>query len=359
MMKNETNEKRMQAFVMLSGIAGSRADYVQGGGGNTSVKLRDGKMAIKASGFCLKDIREDTAYAMLDGSALRSFYLEHQPEDFEDCEAAGAKCTKENILAVEGMPALRPSVEAGFHSLLKTYVLHTHSIYANLAACSADGRAVAEKALADAPYSWGWVDYQDPGARLAFAIRDEMDRVEKKTGKVPAVILMQNHGIIVHDDDAVSCLAIHADANVRIAAYYGLAENAFPQTAIEELAGGVYRAATPALKNYLKNCPYTQEQMLYEPLYPDQMVFLVGTYFQDKDSIEDGEAVADTKTGELLMRMSAPKAQALTEVLTAVFFIMEQIKKNGGEVLTMSEAARSFIENWESEKYRKSLHEKK
>lgn len=358
-MTNTTDKQRMQAFVKLSCIGGSRADYVQGGGGNTSVKLENGQMAIKASGFCLKDIREDNAYAMLNGNALRKFYREHQPEDFEDCEAAGAKCTKENILTVDGLPALRPSVEAGFHSLLKTYVLHTHSIYANLAACCVGGRETVEKALADAPYSWGWVDYQDPGARLAFAIRDELDRVEKETGKIPAVILMQNHGIIVHDDDAVSCLAIHADANVRLAAYFALAENAFPQVAIKALAGGIYQADAPYLKKCLKNCAYTQEQLLYEPLYPDQMVFLVGTYFQDKDSIEEGEAVADTKTGELLMRMSAPKAQALAEVLTAVFFIMEHIQKNGYKVLTMSDAARNFIANWESEKYRKSLHDKK
>lgn len=355
----ETDMQRMQAFVKLSRIGGSRADYVQGGGGNTSVKLGNGQMAIKASGFCLKDIGDDCGYAMLDGNALRRFYREHQPEEFEDCEAAGAQCTKENILAVEGLPALRPSVEAGFHSLLKTYVLHTHSVFANLAACTVGGREVAEEAFRYAPYTWGWVDYQDPGAKLAFAIRDELDRVEKETGKIPAVILMQNHGIIVHDDDAVSCLAIHADANVRLAAHYGLAENAFPRVTIRELAGGVYKASTPYLMEHLKNCAYTQEQLLYEPLYPDQMVFLVGTYFQDKEDIGEGQAVSSTKTGELLLRMSEQKAQALTEVLTAVFFITEQVQKNGYEVSTMSDAARNFISNWESEKYRSSLHEKK
>ena len=128
---------------------------------------------------------------------------------------------------VEGLPQLRPSVEAGFHSILKTYVLHTHSVFANMAACTIGGREVAEEAFRYAPYTWGWVDYQDPGAKLAFAIREELDRVERATGRVPAVIIMQNHGIIVHDDDAVSALAIHADANVRLAAHYGLAENAF------------------------------------------------------------------------------------------------------------------------------------
>ena len=355
----ETDEQRMEAFVKLSKIGGSRADYVQGGGGNTSVKLKNGQMAIKASGYCLKDIELDNGYAVLDSNALRKFYRENNPEDFEDCEAAGAQCAKENIQIVEGLPQLRPSVEAGFHSILKTYVLHTHSVFANLAACTVGGREVAKNAFRYAPYTWGWVEYQDPGAKLAFAIRDELDRVERETGRVPAVIILQNHGIIVHDDDAVSCLAIHADANVRLAAHYGLAENAFPRVTIQELAGGVYQASTPYLKEHLKNCPYTQEQLLYEPLYPDQMVFLVGTYFQDKEDIDEGQAVSSTKTGELLMRMAPQKAQTLAETLTAVFFIIEHVEKAGYQVSTMSDAARNFIANWESEKYRKSLAGKK
>ena len=355
----ETDKQRIKSFVHLSHIGGSRADYVQGGGGNTSVKLEDGTMAIKASGYCLKDIQPKDGYAMLNGAALRKFYRENQPEQFEDCEKAGAQCTKDNTLAVEGLPQLRPSVEAGFHSILKTYVIHTHSVYANLAACAVEGKEIAAKAFQNAPYSWGWVDYQDPGAKLAFAIRDEMDRVEQETGKVPAVILMQNHGIIVHDDDALTALAIHSDANVRIAAQFGISENAFPAIAVETLAGGVYRAATPYLKAQLKDCAYSQEQLITEPLYPDQMVFLTGTYFQDQETIDEGQAVASTCNGEMVMRMGASKALTLTETLSAVFFIMEHIQKAGYTVSTMSDAARNFIANWESEKYRKSLSEKK
>ncbi len=358
-MFNYNDLKRIEEFVKLSCLAGSRADYVQGGGGNTSVKLEDGTMAIKASGFCLKDIQPDNGYALLNGSALRKFYRENNVENFDDCEKSGAQCTKDNTLCVEGLPQLRPSVEAGFHSILKTFVLHTHSVYANLAACAVEGKKIAAKAFATAPYSWGWVDYQDPGAKLAFAIRDEMDRVEKETGKVPAVILMQNHGIIVHDDDAMTTLAIHSDANVRLAAQFGLAENAFPPIAVRELAGGIYQSDVPYLKGCLKDCAYTQEQLLLEPLYPDQMVFLVNTYFQDQDSIDDGQAVSSTKTGELLLRMGQRKAQTMAETLTAVFFIMETIKKAGYTVSTMSDAARNFISNWESEKYRKSLSDKK
>ena len=41
------------------------------------------------------------------------------------------------------------------------------------------------------------------------------------------------------------------------------------------------------------------------------------------------------------------------------FFVMEHIRKAGYELSTMGEAAKKFIANWESEKYRKSLAGKK
>ena len=189
----------------VSQSTGARADYVQGGGGNTSVKLPGGLMAIKASGFCLSDIHPDKAYAVLDGADLRNFYLTTDPSALADVEKEGSARAKADVRHIDGLADLRPSVEAGFHSILKTFVVHTHSVYANLAACSTACRPIAAQAFAGANYTWGWVPYTDPGANLTFAIRDELRRVEKETGKVPSVILMQNHGIIVHDDDPHRC----------------------------------------------------------------------------------------------------------------------------------------------------------
>lgn len=351
----EKNAKLLTDFARLSQTAGARADYVQGGGGNTSVKLADGLMAIKASGYCLKDIRTDKAYAVMDAQALRAFYYGNEPAQLADVEKQGSACAKENTKTIAGLDALRPSVEAGFHSILKTFVLHTHSVYANLAACAQECRQIAAEAFADAAYSWGWVPYTDPGANLTFAIRDELRRVEACTGKVPSVILMQNHGIIVHDDDADTCLAIHADANARLARQFGLTGESFPATAVEELAAGIYAADVPYLRQQFQSGVHTQKSLLEEPLYPDQMVFLVDTFFMDAPALEDGQCVASSKTGHMLMRMPQKKAQTLVETLTAVFFIMENIRKNGYTVSTMGEAAKQFIANWESEKYRKSL----
>ncbi len=353
------NPDKLQNFVWLSRTAGARADFVQGGGGNTSMKLDGETMVIKASGYCLKDITPENAYAVLNYRKIRKFYQSHETSDFEDVEKAGSACVKENKISVEGLPDLRPSVEAGFHSLLKTYVLHSHSVYANLACCARECREIGEKAFADASYSWGMVPYTDPGASLTFAIRDEMKRVEEKTGKVPSVILMQNHGVIVHDDDPDRCLIIHLDANIRLAACFGVKTDDFPAVSVEETEPGLYEARVPYLNEMLKSGRYPEKLLLEEPLYPDQMVFLTGTYSESEKLPEEGCCTADPATGTVRCRMDQKKAQVMVETLTAVTFIMEHIRSAGYSLSTMGQAAKHFIANWESEKYRKSLSGKK
>ena len=355
----EENAKLLEAFAKVSGIAGARADYVQGGGGNTSVKLGGGLMAIKASGFCLSDITPNSAYAVLDGAAIRDFYLTSEPAQFENVETAGSNKAKESVKTIEGLQQLRPSVEAGFHSILKTFVVHTHSVYANLAACAVNCKEICAAAFEGADYSWGMVPYVDPGANLTFAIRDEMKRVEAETGKKPGIIIMQNHGIIAHDDDPDVVLQLHADANKRLAKAFGITGDSFPKVSIKEIEPGLYEADTPYLTEALKGGAYTEQFLLEQPLYPDQMVFLIGTFGMDKAEVEEGQCVAYSDSGKVLMRMDSKKAQVLAETLTAVVFVISHIKAAGHPLSTMGEKAKSFIANWESEKYRKSLAGKK
>ena len=80
----ERNAAALRDFARVSQKIGARSDYVQGGGGNTSVKLGGGLMAIKASGYRLCDITPQAAYAVLDYEALRAFYASHEPAGLED-----------------------------------------------------------------------------------------------------------------------------------------------------------------------------------------------------------------------------------------------------------------------------------
>ena len=55
---NELNK-----LIKLSKYAGERFDLVQAGGGNSSVKLENGEMLIKASGFILSDVEINNGYS--------------------------------------------------------------------------------------------------------------------------------------------------------------------------------------------------------------------------------------------------------------------------------------------------------
>ena len=340
------HETRLHAFAVMSHTVGARSDYVQGGGGNTSVKLPGGLMAIKASGYCLSDITESNAYAVLDYQQLRDFYESHNLTDFEDVEKAGSAQAKSAVVVPEGLSPLRPSVEAGFHSLLDEFVIHSHSVYANLVACCAQGRSLLQSALKDADYSFGFVPYVDPGARLTFSIRDELARVEQETGKRPSVLCMQNHGVIVHSDDPRRALFLHEDANERFARFFHLTGTSFPAVSIRP-QGEEFISATPYLTMRLKGDAYPDSMLLTQPLYPDQLVFFTGTLGQS--------ALIQRETGLVHYRMPQKQAQTMEETLTAVVFITEQIQNSGRILSTMGDAAKAFIANWESEKYRKSL----
>ena len=334
----------LAAFSRFSKALGARADYVQGGGGNTSIKLDDRLMAVKASGYLLRDITPEHAYAVLDYQQLRRFYQGHRPHDFPDTEAAGAQAARDAVVAAEGITALRPSVEAGFHALMDRFVGHTHSVYANLAACSQETEAILKDALNGADYRFAVVPYVNPGTTLTFTIQDILEN----NGR-PEVLVMQNHGVIVHHNEEARCLQIHEDMNRQLAAFFDLAEGAFPQVRVKPSERSGFVSDTPWLAPRLRGDACPDDLLLSSPLYPDQMVFF-------KDTLGE-KAVIDRKTG--LVHYDLPEHTALTleETLCAVAFIMENIEKKGYHLMTMGQSAQQFIEGWESEKYRKKLAE--
>ena len=52
--------KAITDLVNVSNQLGLMPDLIQGGGGNTSVKIEEGVMAIKASGYLLRDLKYES-----------------------------------------------------------------------------------------------------------------------------------------------------------------------------------------------------------------------------------------------------------------------------------------------------------
>ena len=206
-------------------------------------------------------------------------------------------------------------------------------------------------ALKGADYTSALVPYINPGAGLTFAIRDVMRQTKADTGRQPSVLLLQNHGVIVHDDSDQRCLQIHEDMNGRLARAFRLEQGAFPVPAVKEVDDGSFVSHTPWLQSRLAGDAYPDSLLLDLPLYPDQMVFFKGTLGET--------ARIDKKSGITHYHMPRKTAQTLEETLCAVVFISETIKRQGLTLVTMGDAAKSFIGGLESEKYRKSLAEGK
>lgn len=362
----DRNQEKLNEYARMSGIAGVRSDYVQGGGGNTSVKLDDRLMAIKASGYRLEQIAPDQAYAVLDYAMLRDFYHGNDPAAFADVEKIGSDMAKAATQVIGGLPSLRPSVEAGFHSLLDTYVLHTHPVYANLATCSNEGAEIARRALEGLDADYVFVPYINPGVQLAFAIDAACRRATADNHKPPSIIFMQNHGLIVTGPDADTCLRLHDQVNQRIAAAFGVGAQDWPQIMLaagQDQAGWV--SATPWLRQRLLTQPWELKTFTTRAIYPDQTVFLNGQMVEQStgdlaDHLASGglptaKCTVFRASGEVYYQCSETEARTIEETLCAVLFITDTIRRTGRTVSVMDEAGKDFINSWESEKFRKSI----
>lgn len=333
-------------LIDISTYAGTRVDYTQGGGGNTSVK-DGGIMYIKASGFKLKDINENTAYVPMDLKIIRDFFDGVDLNDGQDHEAMNKQVTAEATLKQENLAALRPSVEVGFHSVLKKYVIHTHSIYANLITCAVKGEELAAKIFANADFGYIFMPYIDPGFTLSVKMGEAVKEYVAKTGKYPEVIFMKNHGLVVSGDDKERVKFVNEEVNGKIIEYFGL-KDVYREVSLEQKEENVYVSHTELVSEYVKNNVLDKASLDKYPLYPDQLVYLNNLLAFAPEKLQ-------VKNGTVEYHTNGKEALTLEETLFAYLFVVTTLSENALEISTMSEKDVYFINNWEAEKYRRSL----
>ena len=198
-------------FVKISQYLGGNTSYVQGGGGNTSAKLKADRMLVKASGLLLKDVTHDKGFANVDYMAICR-YLQQVDSD-ED--VFNAKIISSNIV-----PEFRPSMETGFHAVLGNFAIHSHSVFANVLNCAVEGQSLAGHFFPDA----AWIQYASPGKLLTL----EVQNFVKAT-----IFFLGNHGVIVHGHSADAVIEAHEELNTRLR--YKLSLPNFDQTQGQDL----------------------------------------------------------------------------------------------------------------------------
>ena len=174
----------LEQFVEFCHLVGACPDLVQSGGGNISVKLSDDEMLIKASGMDLSDISETQNYVHLKYQGPSKFHLKTPS-------------------------ACRPSMETGFHiSLSQKFVLHTHSVWANILTCSEQGEELVKKFFPMAV----WIPYASPGKELG-------DLIESKK-KASQLFFLQNHGLISSGETWQECWRLHCDVSKKVKEHF-------------------------------------------------------------------------------------------------------------------------------------------
>jgi rhamnose utilization protein RhaD (predicted bifunctional aldolase and dehydrogenase) len=168
------------------------------GEGNVSAKIDDAHFAVKASGCSLATLTERDV-TVCDAAKVLAIFNERGPLPDEIIE--------ERLLAARSdATARKPSLETMFHAWLLSlpgveFVAHCHSQAANQVLCSPRGRDFAERRMfPDEIVYCGptsvFVPYVDPGLPLAREIAERTASFQETSGRVPRLILLQNHGIV-------------------------------------------------------------------------------------------------------------------------------------------------------------------
>jgi NAD(P)-dependent dehydrogenase (short-subunit alcohol dehydrogenase family)/rhamnose utilization protein RhaD (predicted bifunctional aldolase and dehydrogenase) len=247
-------ERPLQEIIGISRAIGSDPDLVQGGGGNTSVKSRDGRhMLVKATGTRLEDMDAYRGWAEIDVEAVRALLSDpgvvRLPGPRREAEVV--RRLSDAVLRPNGV---QPSVDASLHALLGRVVIHTHPVGLNALLCSRHARLDVLELLGFLRPPPLYVPYVDPGYTLALRVRDGVERYRRRHGALPRVVVLENHGLFVSQNEAKTCLELSrsvTDAGSRWLGRRRVHPQSFRPLAPAVAASAANEALLPALRGTL------------------------------------------------------------------------------------------------------------
>jgi len=360
----------LQQLVELSQFAGQRFDWVQAGGGNTSLKATDEQLWVKRSGISLADVSEENGLVSLRQECLKNGLL----------KLVTATDLSRELLDREALAVLekagqvgniaRPSIESFLHVLGPKFILHSHPIGVNVL-CSRDDWMSVLRPLFPHAYL---VPYATPGILLA----RELLKVwpDAAHDSKPVMAFLQNHGLIVGADSAETVICETERVCREISRLAPLDLSSFSATTcISKLLAQV--APGPWFSRYCSDSLIEQafqkdEGAIFCPHFcPDQVVYLGGPPLKLKDLhdtepfkaylrdfrgyprvviLDDG--LAGSKPSLYLVARRLAKTHDV-EALLRFQVLVQQGRVNPIQPLSSSEIR--FLQSWESEKYRQKV----
>lgn len=246
----------LEHFVNVSRQLGQNTAYVQGGGGNTSFKVDGTCMWVKASGMKLAEVGADNGFIAVNYLRIR--------QELGACktETDYTEVVRASVMdAGSSLSGRRPSIEAGFHAMLSpAVVLHSHSVLANLLACTEEGEELCRTLLPEAI----WIPYASPGLPVTSLIGSHLSELDPDQPRI--ILMLQNHGLVVAAATPDAAWQLHSSVNAVIQSHFKLAD--------------------PVLKN--APCFVADAAQL---LFPDQAVYLGHEGLRQSEAGEETQQV--------------------------------------------------------------------
>ena len=333
-------------------------DYVRGGGGNTSCKTAD-TLWVKPSGTTLAGLQPETFVAM-DRAALGKLFGLAIP-----AEPAAREALVKDVMAAAVKPGqtARPSVEAPLHDVLNgTFVVHVHPALVNGLTCAKGGAAACARLFPDAL----WIPYIDPGYTLCMDVRRRVLDFTAQTGRPPALLILENHGIFVTADTPADIRSLYRRVMDVLRAEYAAAGIAtvlpVAPPALPDVVARVADQLRDSLSSHATGIAYAGRfAVVNGPLSPDHIVYAKSYPFQGEPVRPAIEAfrqrhgyapmIVATPIGVFGVGASQKKAELALELAQDAALVAQLTGAFGG-VQFMSDRAREFIEHWEVESYR-------
>ena len=309
----------------LSFSLGQNLDWVQGAGGNTSVKT-DSILWVKASGAWLS--KADA------------------PESFVAIDRAASMAQQKLILAEPS--TARPSIETWLHmNMPHPWVTHTHPLSVLVWACQQDARAQLSARLEGLP--WCFVPYTKPGKALADAVQ-----AARADSQCP-IIILENHGLVIGADSPEECLKwqILVDNRLSIAPrLFSMPARAALKTKLAIMPD--YRMPFDDSIHTLAFDAFARQTLVNTYVFPDAVVFLHHLVHLYPDNAKT-RVVLCPEEGVLVHKSLSDSAEHLLRLSAQLFQRLSP--QTPLKILTQTQ--REELLDWDAEKWRQQQNKSK
>ena len=322
----------------ISKFCGERFDLVQAGGGNTSVKTLYDWLIIKASGHHLASLDMKNGYVIVDNKKIVQDIHTNSTTDV----------TGYNV--ING--SKRASIETFLHTLLKKYTVHLHPIQLNRILICKNARSIINKIYPNSVI----IDYLTPGIKICNKIKQEYTNQN--------VIFLLNHGVIISSDEICHVYNLIDGVLEKFESFQNLNMKHYKFTnIISKTVNSVfdvdhvsYLCEDKIINKYLcEKYPLFLENVTF----PDSLIYCGAKCLSGlinvqkyKDLYEECPKIIIENNFVYITAITLMKCKEIEDVLKSQLFILD----NDFDKNYLSPDEICFLNNWDSEKFRKTLN---